>query len=483
MVYHRKIKVMRYSKYFRRCLFKALLCGAGVSTVTCLSAQEKMTRLSVVGVSTTAENPWRNITQLESAVASTSESPVLRIWPDKTFQTMDGFGGCFNELGWEALLKTNAEGRKEILTALFSEEGSAFNLARIPIGASDFALSSYSLAETPGDLELKSFSLERDKKHLIPYIRAAQAIRPDLRSWASPWSPPAWMKTNNHYAEGSIKGEPSNLESYANYLATWVESYKKMGIPIYALSPQNEPNISSKYPSCVWTPDQLREFFGEYLGPVFQKRNVGVELWLGLNGDPPNQGSNPNARLITVMEDPKASPFIKGIAFQYDKETQIKTAYELYPDRRLLQSETSCNGGENSWKDAERLFWLMKTYIENGAGSYFAWNMVLNETGMSTWNWKQNALITVDQHSGKITYNGEYYVMRHFSHYVKPGAKRIYDTGSWRDRITFINPDGSIVLIVSNPSNRNSFLSVQVGDKVFKTSMEAHSINTYLIKR
>jgi glucosylceramidase len=441
---------------------------------------------TVTWTSSTAEQPWLTMPAPALEHGGTDVASQVRVAPQKTYQTIDGFGGCFNELGWVALNKASASDRAEVISSLFSDEGCAFTLARLPIGASDFALDGYSLDDTPGDLALKNFSVARDEKQLIPFVKAAMAVRPSLQCWGSPWSPPAWMKTNNHYSKGSLKWEPAILRSYATYLARWVETYRGLGINIYAVFPQNEPNILSAYPSCLWTGAQLREFIADYLGPTLRDRKTNVQLWLGtLNGDAPNGGDNANDRLVTVMEDPQANAFITGISFQYDSRNLAASASALYPDKKLMQSETECRRGDNSWADAEFLYGLMKRFFENNTGSYFAWNMVLDETGLSTWKWKQNALITVNQTTGQVTYNGEYYVMRHFSRYVKPGAKRVLTTGPWGDKIAFVNPDGSTVIVLGNSTQQPQSVTLTVaghadGDTL-KATLPPRSINTFVV--
>lgn len=441
---------------------------------------------SVTWISSTADQPWQTMPAPSLIPADPEVSPQVRVWPAKTFQTMDGFGGCFNELGWAALDKASPADRDNVMSALFGDNGCAFTMGRIPIGSSDFALDWYSLDETPGDLDLKNFSIARDEKSLIPYIKAAMAVRPTLKCWGSAWSPPTWMKTNNNYSKGSIKWDRAILQSYATYLARWVEAYRADGINVFAVFTQNEPNILNNYPTCLWTGSQLREFVAEYLGPTLRDRKTNVELWLGtLNGDPANGGDNTNDRLVAVLEDPKANTFITGVSFQYDKRNLIGSASVLYPDKKLMQSETECNNGKNSWDDAERLFGLMKSYLGDNANSYFAWNMVLDETGLSTWKWRQNALITVDHNTGKVTFNGEYYVMRHFSQYVKPGAKRVLSTGPWGDRMAFVNPDGSTVLVIGNSSPQPQDVRLNLGsrseDNTIKVALAPHSVNTFVL--
>jgi len=440
---------------------------------------------AVEWVSSSADQSWQQMPSPTLQERDRETPPQVLAWTNRTYQQIDGFGGSFNELGWEALSHTSANERSQVIEALFGDEGAAFTRARIPIGASDFALDGYSLAMTPEDYELKDFSIDRDKKYLLPYIKAAMQVRPDLQTWASPWSAPAWMKTSNSYSKGSLRWETKILNTYANYFARWIQDYRAEGVNLYAITPQNEPNILNIYPTQEWTASQLAEFIGDYLGPTLDENNIDVEIWLGLNGDPPNNGDNANYRLKSVIEDAGASSFITGIGFQYDSKYQIATANELYPDKKLMQTESVCFNGDNSWSQAEELFRLMQRYFEGGANAYFAWNMVLNETGLSSWDWAQNALITVNQNTGDVTYNGEYYVYKHFSHYVKPGARHIQTTGPWDDRIAFVNPDGSQVIIIANTSDSDHDARIGISDETneqsFRVRVPAHSFNTFVL--
>jgi glucosylceramidase len=449
-------------------------------------AAEPTSRPQITWISSTARQPWQTMPAPAPTPASADAPALIRAWPDHPFQTIDGFGGCFNELGWQALGKASESDRQHLLAALFGDDGCAFNEGRIPIGASDFALDAYSLDDTSDDYELKNFSIARDEKMLIPFVKAAMRIRPDLRCWGAPWSPPAWMKTNNNYSKGELRWEPRVLQAYANYLARWVEAYRAAGVNIFAVVPQNEPNIDSNYPSCLWTGPHLREFFADYLGPELREQNTNVELWLELNGDGINGGENINDRLLAVLQDAKASGFVTGVAYQYDSHNQIATASQLYPNKKFMQSETRCLSGANSWADAQQLYEQMKRYFDGGAGSYFMWNMVLDDTGMSSWKWRQNAMITIDRASGKVTFNGEYYVMRHFSQFVKPGARRILTSGPWGDKIAFLNADGSTVFVIGNSSNKAQPIIITPGsradgDNTLTATLPAASINTFVV--
>jgi len=489
--------------------YQSIIAGALMLVLTsilagCQSTQSPSTSITgdvddeveaqVLWICSTEDELWKQMPdpELEEIV----EPPVVFIKPGRTYQTLDGFGGSFNELGWVALSKTSATNRSAVMEALFGSTGCDFNLARIPIGSSDFAINldgdpstpdddDYSLAMTPEDYELKDFSIDRDRKLLLPYIKAAMTVRPDLQCWASPWSPPEWMKNNEFYAGGHLRWEPKVLQTYADYFSKWIDAYEAEGVNIYAVTPQNEPNQAQVFPSCLYSGDQLAEFIGDYLGPTLKEKNSGIELWLGINGDPQNNGQDINDRIVTVMENPKAKSFLTGMAFQYDSRNQNADAHELYPDKKTMQSESICFNGDNSWGQALELYGLMKRHLNAGANQYFAWNMILDESGVGPWNWRQNAPITVSSSSGKVTYNGEFYVYKHFSHFVKPGAKRVATTGWWEDRLAFVNPDGSIVLVMANNSANDYGASVEVGEmagnNAFKVAVPARSVNTFVI--
>ncbi|MBC2607292.1 glycoside hydrolase family 30 protein [Pelagicoccus albus] len=465
-------------------LSAAICCGLSLSIYSFAAP-------SPIWFSSQEGKTWQQHELANISPASESEAPNLRFDPSRTYQTIDGFGGSFNELGWVALKTATPADRTAALEALFGDDGCGFTLARIPIGSSDFAINldgdpstpdddDYSLAETPEDYQLKHFSIDRDRKNLLPYIKAAMETQPNLQCWASPWSPPEWMKENNFYAGGSLRWEPKVLKTYANYFSKWINAYQDEGVNIFAVTPQNEPNQWQPFPSCVYTGDQLAEFIGDYLGPTLAKKNKEVELWFGINGDPQHDGDNFNNRIVSVLEDKEANSYLTGIAFQYDSKNQIAVANEVYPDKKLMQSESICFNGDNSWAQAMELYRLIKRHIDGGANQYYAWNMVLDDSGLGPWNWRQNAPISVEKATGKVIYNGEFFTYKHFSHYVRPGAKKILSTGDWGDCIAFLYTDGSVVAVIANSSNDPHVASLQVAgsDIVVSQEFPAQSINT-----
>lgn len=410
-------------------------------------------------------------------------------------QTMQGFGGCFNELGGQALKKLGKEERQRVLDALFGEsEGLNFSVCRTPVGANDFATEWYSYDETPGDFELKKFSIKHDRKYLIPYIKWALELNPGLKIWASPWSAPQWLKANGHYANraDAINNldpakeaptgtdqmilEPEYLTTYSKYLSRYVAEYKKEGIDIFMLQFQNEPYTFNIWPNCSWTPGAITDFIGNYLGPEFESSHPGVELWLG------TLNTNRMDHVDTMLSDAKMKRYIKGVGLQWEGKDIVDKIYEKYPHLPIIQTENECGSGDNDWGAAEHTYELMKKYITGGAGLYMYFNMVLGDDCRSSWGWKQNAMVVVDTKSKKATFTPEYYAMKHVSRYVQPGAKRLVTLGNDYSLLAFENTDGSRVVVVYNPGEEVWNMNISLSrDEVMNVALQPKSFNTLLI--
>jgi glucosylceramidase len=444
-------------------------------------------------ISTTNDNPWSSNQPL-SLKNGTSAKAVVIIRTDQTRQAVDGFGGCFNELGWEALTILNHAEKDAIIKSLFDTiTGCGFNICRMPIGANDYAVDWYSYNEMAEDFEMTSFNLQRDKQRLILYIKMAQQIRPDLAIWASPWSPPSWMKTNHHYACASnpkfndlpadrqgkemvtqFRMEPKVLNAYALYFEKFIKGYAMEGITISAIHVQNEMNSCQNFPSCIWRPEDMAIFIGQYLGPKFSADNVKTDIWLG-TVERPQIG-----RVDTILGDPEAAKYIKGVGFQWAGKGAIAAVHQKYPAMKLMQTETECGDGSNDWAAAEHTFELMNHYFKNGANAYMYWNMVLNETGKSQWGWKQNSMITIDSKSKTVKYNPEFYLMKHLSAFVQPGAKYLSVEKGGENVLAFRNP-GSVIILCNNPDNARE-MTFQLDDQLFTVQLPAKSFNTFKIK-
>ena len=445
---------------------------------------------------------WKTDGVLTDSSAATADVTVNEA---ATGQKWEGFGAAFNEQGWNAL--TSSELRQQAMQSLFSaSDGAAFTWGRIPIGANDYALSRYTLDDTGADVTpdtsesnrpaadaaLSRFSLARDGEKLIPYIRAAQAVKPDLRFWASPWTPPVWMKTGyrktdgwnpvkvpSYYDGGSMKSDAATLLSYAQYFVKFVQGYEAYGIHIERVAPQAEPSFEESYPSCVWDKSTFTKFIGQALGPAMTA--IGVEVMLGTLSD----DSKDLELAAAVLADASAKSFSSSIGAQWAVLAWPTKLAAL--DSTLPVWATEHKGGNYPWNPSG--FPPYTSYAPNDqaygveswnnirdaisktkVSSYNAWNLVLDKVGWSidsNRQWAQNALLIAD--SGTLTKTPAYYVFRHLSQYVAPGATVVGTVGG--DALAFKNPDGSLVTVLFNGGAANDHYVVALAGRKLAFAM------------
>ncbi|RRD95123.1 glycosyl hydrolase [Clostridiales bacterium COT073_COT-073] len=412
------------------------------------------------------------------------------------YQKMFGFGACFNELGWRAFNHLLAREGEKLLAELFSPagDGAKFNFCRLPIGANDYSFNWYSLDEVPGDYSLQYFSLERDSQALIPYIKKALHYNPELKLFASPWSPPAWMKNPPVYNWGKLIWTEENLSAYAAYLVKFIKAYAEQNISIHQLHVQNEPVANQKFPSCTWTGEELRDFIRDYLGPALSASGLDTEIWLGTINAP---GCDFN-RLIfdkwatedydffahTVLADEEALRYISGVSYQWGGKIAMQRTFESwYPRIRLMQSENECGFGDNTWEYARYVWTMLKHYIGNGAESYLYWNFMLEPEGVSTWGDPQNAMVTIDPVKGKAVFNPDYFVMKHFSACIQRDAIRLGASGTFAgNALAFQNPDRSLVLELYNPFKQIYTVAFHDEAEKYYFALEPQSVNSIILK-
>ena len=399
------------------------------------------------------------------------------------YQRWDGFGGCFNEMGWDALSVVSAEIPRAMKLLFDAKDGANFAYGRLPLGASDYSMSWYTLDDTAGDYTMDKFSIARDKEKLIPFIKEALKTKPELHLWASPWVVPSWMQDSSK----NMKNDAQTLGAHALYMARFVEEYAKEGLKIEALHPQNEPG----YGRVHWTQAELIDFMKTYLGPTLAKRNLTTEVWCGTMSKDPD---DTNIAKATAL-DADAMKVVKGFGVQWNLTAAVATLAAKGP---VMQTEHRCGNynfdspywdksrysaqkpqndhlyGEESWQ-------LIRDWIVSGVNSYSAWNMVLDSVGMSLDNWPQNALLVVDRSAKTLTATAAYYAFRHYSRYVAPGATRIALTGSSKDALAFKNSDGSIVAEIYNGSGASKKTTLAVGSAFYQFDVPSHGWATLKI--
>jgi glucosylceramidase len=465
--------------------------------------------------STTAQNPWVDKGSVKLSEWDNDQTSYIEINQTTKYQVIDGWGGALNELGWVALSVLSDEEKNKVLNALFDTSGCSINIGRISIGANDYSLSHYSCSETPDDFSMEKFSLDKDKINVIPFCLAAKKINSSMKFWGSPHSPPAWMKQNNSMIDGSLKTDTATRKAYALYFQKWVQGMASENIPIYAVHIQNEPNISGVgYPACIMSGAEMGTLIKDYIGPQFQKAGLSTEIWVGtLHSSNPNFQSFYPEYIPPTLGDPVANAFISGVGMQWNAVSDAYLVIQNYPTKKTMQTETECGNFQwtpeynkdsppNDWAYGVYVFDRMMRWMKNGVNSYCQWNMVLDETGKSNslnGPWPQNSMISINKTTKEVRYNPQFYAVKHYSHFVKPGAKRIETTGNYSvggdnllsvnlgfratdgDMMAFQNPDGSIALVLRNCSNAEKSVAIKLGSSKFKPTIPANSLNTFMI--
>jgi len=474
------------------------LFGAGAGITTILNSRSSGAQSGtpqplhdeqITFVTTTESNPWQAAPVFSASFNWTMlnlniEEPVADARP------IQGFGACFSELGWTSLQAVSQADRDAVMRELFDPAvGARFSHCRMPVGANDFAIEAYSYDETDGDFGLQNFSIDHDRKILIPFIQAALRHQPNLKLWASPWTPPSWMKRNHFYAErpggNGIRPEqvghegedmfiqkPQYFETYARYFGKFIDAYDAEGIKIGVVMPQNEFNSPQNFPSCTWTPEGLIQFI-RALGPEMESR--GVQIYFGTL-----ERGNPKL-LQTVMSDPGTARYIHGLGTQWAGKNALPALHREFPSLTIFQSEQECGDGKNSWSYTGYCWHLMKHYLRSGASGYMYWNISLIDGGKSTWGWAQNSLVAVDPTQKTFRYTHDYYLLKHLSHFVELGAKRLETTGTCDDTLAFLNPDGTTVVLVRNELPDLAMIQVQLQGRTVVIKLPPDSLGTLSI--
>ncbi len=429
-------------------------------------------------VSSSAARPWRRHEAEEIRTLSARDHgdrvPDLAL-DGREHQTWEGFGVCFNELGSVALHALDESEREQVLGSVF--DGGRFPLCRVPIGANDYALEWYSHHETDGDTAMDHFSISRDHLHILPYVRAAMRYEPAMRLFASPWSPPVWMKYPRACNHGTLRPEPTIRQAYALYLHHFVEAYRAQGIPVEQVHVQNEPDSDQKFPSCKWTGEEMRDFIRDHLGPLFREQPPGgrpCEIWAGTfeRADFSRFGG-------VVVGDEKARAFVTGLGFQWAGREAVQRARACCPDLRIIQTENECGDGANTWDYATYVFDLAQHYLVNGVQGYCYWNMILpGPDGPSTWGWKQNSMLSVDLATGELTSNPEFYVMQLLARTAGPGWVRLGLEGRMSGyAVAFRSPDGrEQSFAVRNPYDQPHELTIHIGSNLHVVTLDVGSV-------
>ncbi len=484
--------------------------------------------LKALQFTTTQKDVWT----IKKADVSTTVigKPMAVFSTSDVMSTFQAWGTCFNELDWYAIKRLTPSAQEEYYKRMFSPDGDLrFALGRIPVGASDYAgpedfydpavfhqrnepinlaESWYSCDEMPEgetDFNMEHFTIERDKKHIIPFIKKAQEQNPDMKFWCSPWSPPQWMKKSHHYSNRAGYGngldttypsytstqfimEPDYLNAHTLYFSKFITAYGEEGIPITGMCYQNEAYTCNYYPNTSWEAKSTAIFNADYLIPYMRKHHPEVKVWLGtMNTNHVDDVYEVILNYRSQNIDPdfngkKLSELFDGIGFQWEGRDAIAEMRKRYPELEFIQTESECGNGTFDWGAGTHTFELIHHYLNNGCVTYTNWNSILGGNGRGPFmNWWQNGLLHLDINKGVAYYTPEFYAYKHYSHFIGEGTNILKKSSSQPLVLAAQQPDGTIIVVVGNENGQERNLTFAVDDKYMSVTVPANSYNTFVI--
>ena len=432
-------------------------------------------------------------------------------------QVITGFGGAFTESSASVLNQLSPEKKDQIINAYFSEKGAAYSLTRTHMNSCDFSLSNYSYTEVEDDTQLEHFSIAQDKDDLIPMIKAAQAASKDgFKLFASPWTAAPWMKDNNSWVGGKLK--PEYYQTWALFFSKYADAYKAQGIDIWGFTVENEPmGNGNNWESMVFSPEEMTHFVQNYLGPTLEAKGQQDLVILGFD-----QNRGDLKQWVDVMfKDQASSKYFDGTAVHWYESTydyfpkELEYAHYKAPNKYLIQSEACIDSEVPAWKD-DAWYWSKeatdwgydwreaeKKYLHpkyapvnryardiigclnNWVDGWVDWNMVLDRQGGPNWfkNWCV-APIIVDPEQDEFYLTPLYYVMSHFSKFIRPGAQVIQAHKTDDDLMVSAsqNPDGSLVVVIFNEGLSEKYFNLNLSLQTHTLSISPQGLQTIILK-
>jgi glucosylceramidase len=430
-------------------------------------------------------NSTENFTEFEKEFSSNPESEMkqIKVYPSITYQQFHGMGAAFTEAAAYTWSLMSSKKQNELLNLYFGEEGSHYTYCRTHIQSCDFALGNYAYVDDSSDVKLDSFQIDRDQKYLIPLIKAALQKEKKLMLLASPWSPPGFMKTNGEMNHGG-KLKKEYYGRWATVIAKYISEYNKNGITINNVTVQNEPLAVQRWDSCIFSASEERDYACNYLRralDAISKDRINICIW-----------DHNKEKLIDRTEETLATDEdrskIDGIAFHWytgDHFEEVREVHKRYPEKELILSECCVEYSRKSQKDpityAEMYAHDIIGNFNAGTNSFIDWNMFLNmEGGPNHVGNFCDAPIMCDTVHDTYTIQKSYYYIKHFSHFIKQGAKCML-VSRYTDSIEatgFINPDGEKVVVLLNKTNEMQVFTLCENKNVSDFELPAHSIMT-----
>lgn len=459
-----------------------------ISFASCAAAAFAAAAPPWTAVETARDNGHRLAEIISPSAATGTGYPPDAIVCDisKPLQEIVGFGGALTESSAWVLAQLPAERRVEILRRYYDpHEGIGYTLARTHINSCDFSLHLWALDETPGDYDLLDFSLAPMRKWVLPLIHDARRIAgaERFKLLASPWSPPAWMKTNNRMDDGGkLRGE--YRPAWANYYVRFVQAMREEEkIPVWALTVQNEPEAHQTWESCLYTAEEERDFVLNHLGPALARAKLEDVKLLGWD----HNRDHLEARATALLGDPATAKYLWGVALHWyvsDDFAASARVHAAFPDKQLLFTEGCVEKGARpgAWEPGEFYGRNLIGDLSHDVGGWIDWNIVLDLRGGP--NHVGNfcdAPVLADTATGTVYYQSSFYYIAHFSRFVRPGARRVFSAGGPRavESLAFVNPDGGRVVVAMNRTDASVSFAFAIGGETLRGTLPPHAIQTY----
>jgi glucosylceramidase len=421
---------------------------------------------------------WKPVTEVEA--------DAIVLDPLTTRQEILGFGAALTDASCYVFSQLNENERQAVMHDLFAPDAMALNVCRTSIGASDYSRTLYSFDESPEpDPELAKFSIDHDKAYILPVLREARKLNPELFLFSSPWSPPGWMKANNSMLGGGMR--KLSFAPYARYFLKFLEGYQAEGVLINAVTVQNEVDAEQdgRMPACLWAQEEEAEFVSRYLGPALRKAGRSTKIWVI------DHNYNLWGRAIGELSDTAANEYIDGIAWHgyLGEPSAMSRVHDAFPGKSAYWTEGG--PGINSPNYATDYARWAKTFNEilrNWSRSITAWNLALDEKGKPNIGpFSCGGTVTLDSTTHKVAKSGQYWAFAHFSRHVRRGAKVIATNGVGGDakngstaavsHVGFRNPDGSFALVLAN-SGPEARVQLVLGSSALDLDLPADSVHT-----
>jgi glucosylceramidase len=468
----------------REFLISSVVGLAGTATARSLpmlamhSAEQKSGEITAWVTSEKNRFTRSRATQWHSSAAPPSEETIV-LNPEKEFQTILGFGAAFTDAACYTVNRLLPSVQEHLFHELFHPAEMGLNVCRTCMGSSDYSTKAYTYDEGEADPELKRFSIELDRQYILPMLRAARKANPEIFLFASPWSPPGWMKSGASMLGGSMRSR--YLEAYAHYFTKFLQAYAEEGVAIQAVTPQNEVDTDQdgRMPACIWPQEYETAFVGKHLGPLLGKQGLATKIWVL------DHNYNLWGRAVAELDDPILRKYCNAIAWHgYAGTPEMMTkAHEAHPDAEMHWTE----GGPDYTSPDYLTDWAkwgetFTSALRNWCGSLTAWNLALDELGRPNIGpFPCGGLVTIHSRTGEITRSGQYWAIAHFSRTIRRGARRFdsHSTLTGISHAAFANPDGTRVLVVTN-SGPARIATVQMGTMQADITLDEDSLATWV---